>query len=131
MSAIILFDGVCNLCDNLVKFVIKNDKKNYFKFAPLQSESGRELLDKYNIDKESLDSVVLVENDKAYTHSSAALQLTKNLDAPWFLAYPLIFVPKFIRNPIYNWIARNRYKWFGKKDSCMMPTPEIKAKFLG
>lgn len=130
MSAIILFDGVCNFCNDWVNFVIKNDKKNHFKFAPLQSEIAQEFLDKYNINKEETDSVVVIENEKAYTHSTAALKIAKGLGGVWSLAYAFVIVPKFIRDAAYNLIARNRYKWFGKKDACMMPTPEIKAKFL-
>ena len=130
MSAIILFDGVCNFCDDSINFVIKHDKRNYFKFAPLQSERGGELLDKYKINRAETDSVVLVENDRAYTHSTAALRIAKGLGGIWSLAYIFIVVPKFIRDAAYNVIARNRYKWFGKKDACMLPTPEIREKFL-
>ena len=130
MSAIILFDGVCNFCNDSVNFIIKNDKKNYFKFAPLQSEIGEKLLAEHQIDREKTDSVIVVENEKAYTHSTAALRIAKNLGGIWSFAYAFIIVPKFIRDAAYNLIARNRYKWFGKKDACMMPTPEIKAKFL-
>ncbi len=130
MSAIILFDGVCNFCNNSINFVIKHDKKNYFKFAPLQSERGGELLDKYKISRAETDSVVVVENEKAYTHSTAALRIAKGLGGIWSLAYIFIVVPKFIRDAAYNLIARNRYKWFGKKDACMLPTPEIRGKFL-
>jgi predicted DCC family thiol-disulfide oxidoreductase YuxK len=130
MSAIILFDGVCNFCNDSINFVIKHDKKNYFKFAPLQSERGGELLDKYKISRAETDSVVVVENEKAYTHSTAALRIAKGLGGIWSLAYIFIVVPKFIRDAAYNLIARNRYKWFGKKDACMLPTPEIREKFL-
>ncbi len=130
MSAIILFDGVCNFCNDSVNFVIKNDKRNYFKFTPLQSEIGGKLLDEHKINREETDSVVVVENEKAYTHSTAALRIAKGLGGIWSLAYAFIIVPRFIRDAAYNLIARNRYKWFGKKDACMLPTPEIREKFL-
>ena len=93
-------------------------------------KAAQKLLEKFNINKEKTDSVVVIENEKAYTHSTAALRIAKGLGGIWSLAYAFIIVPKFIRDAAYNLIARNRYKWFGKKDACMMPTPEIKAKFL-
>ncbi|MGI9036126.1 MAG: thiol-disulfide oxidoreductase DCC family protein [Pyrinomonadaceae bacterium] len=129
-NAIILFDGVCNFCSGAVNFIIERDKKNRFKFAPLQSETGQKLLDEYNIDKTETDSVVLIERGKAYTHSTAALRIAKGLGGAWFLLYAFIVVPKFVRDFFYKLFAKNRYKLFGKKDACMMPTPEIRARFL-
>jgi predicted DCC family thiol-disulfide oxidoreductase YuxK len=129
-NAIILFDGVCNFCNSSINFVIKHDKKNYFRFAPLQSETGRELLKKYNINSLETDSIVLIENKKAYIQSAAALRITRKLNGGYFLLYGLMIIPSFIRNAVYNYVARNRYKWFGKKDSCMIPTLEMKAKFI-
>jgi predicted DCC family thiol-disulfide oxidoreductase YuxK len=128
MSAIILFDGVCNFCNNSVNFIIGQDKNNYFKFTPLQSKIGQDFVKKFNLN--DIDSVILVENDKAYTHSTAALKIAKTLGGIWSLAYAFIIVPKFIRDFFYKLFAKNRYKLFGKKDECMIPTPEIRAKFL-
>lgn len=129
-NAIILFDGVCNFCNSSVNFIIENDKANYFKFAPLQSDIAQELLQKHAIDKENTDSVILIENDKAYTHSSAALKVAQNLDGIYSLSYGFIIIPKFIRDLAYKTFAKYRYKLFGKKDVCMMPTPEIRERFL-
>jgi predicted DCC family thiol-disulfide oxidoreductase YuxK len=127
---IILFDGVCNFCNGMVNFIIRQDKKNVFRFAALQSGSGEELLKQYNIDWKSNDSFVVIENGKAYQKSNAALKLYDKL--PWDWKWSQIFwiVPKFIRDAIYNFIAKNRYRWFGKKESCIVPTPEIRARFL-
>lgn len=130
MSAIILFDGVCNFCNSSVNFIIEHDAENYFKFAPLQTETARTLLDEYNIDKEKTDSVVLIEDGKAYTYSTAALKVAKKLDGLWSLFYAFIVVPKPLRDFFYKLFAKYRYKLFGKKDACMMPTAEIREKFL-
>jgi predicted DCC family thiol-disulfide oxidoreductase YuxK len=129
-KAIILFDGVCNLCNSSVNFVIRHDKKDHFLFAPLQSETGKKLLEKYAIDPSKTDSFILIENNKAFSRSSAALRLTKHLNRLYPLMYSLMIIPPFIRNGVYDYIAKNRYKWFGKKESCMIPTNEIKAKFI-
>ena len=130
MSAIILFDGVCNFCNGSVNFIIERDPAGYFKFAPLQSEIGEKLLAENRIDKTLTDSVVLIEDGKAYTHSTAALRVARKLDGAWRWFYYLIFVPSFIRDAFYKLFARYRYKLFGKKDECMLPTPEIRARFL-
>ena len=129
-TAIILFDGVCNFCNSSVNFIIRHDKKNYFMFAALQSEIGKELLKKYNLESIEVESVVLIENNHAFIQSTAALRFTKHLNGLYPLLYGLIIVPPFIRNGVYNWIAKNRYKWFGKKESCMIPSEEVKAKFI-
>ena len=129
-SAIILFDGVCNLCNSSVNFVIKHDKKGYFRFASLQSETGKELLKQFSIDPLSTDSIVLIENNKAYIRSTAALRITKHLNKFYPALYLFIGIPPFIRNFVYDYIARNRYKWFGKKEACMIPTDAMKSKFL-
>lgn len=128
MSAIILFDGVCNFCNSSVNFIIERDKQNYFKFAPLQSESGQKYIEQFDLSE--LDSIILVENEKAFTHSTAALKIAKALGGIWSLFYIFIIVPKFIRDFFYKLFAQYRYKLFGKKDQCMMPTPEIREKFL-
>ncbi len=127
---IILFDGVCNLCNGAVQFIIRHDKNKIFRFASLQSEAGRHLLVRHNLPAAQLDSFILVENDKAYDRSTGALRVAKKLNGLIPLLYGFIIVPKFIRNGVYNWVARNRYKWFGKKEECMIPTPELRARFL-
>jgi predicted DCC family thiol-disulfide oxidoreductase YuxK len=127
---IVLFDGVCNLCNGAVQFIIRHDKKNIFMFASLQSEVGRKILEQYNFPLDELNSFILIENNKAYTRSTGALRVAKKLNGLWPLLYGFIIIPKFIRDSIYNWVGRNRYKWFGKKDACMIPTPELKARFL-
>lgn len=129
-NKIILFDGVCNLCNGFVVYIIKRDKNDIFRFAALQSEAGEELLKKFNIDRVNTDSIILVENEKYYERSSAALHIAKNLSGAFPLLYGFIIIPRFIRDTIYDWIARNRYKWFGKKESCMIPTKELQSKFL-
>ncbi|TMI81069.1 MAG: thiol-disulfide oxidoreductase DCC family protein [Bacteroidetes bacterium] len=127
---IILFDGVCNFCNGMVNFIIRQDKKNVFLFAALQSESGKKLLEQYHINWQRSDSFVVIENDKAYMKSNAALKLYAKL--PWYWKWTQIFwiVPKFIRDWVYNVIARNRYKWFGKEDECMVPSVGVKERFL-
>ena len=127
---IILFDGVCNFCNFWVDFVIKRDKEDVFKFAALQSASGKALLEKYNFSSSRMDTLVLILNDQVYTRSTAALIICRNLSGPMKLSYPLIFVPSFIRDFIYNLIAKNRYKFFGKKESCRVPTEEERNKFV-
>jgi len=127
---IILFDGVCNFCNGAVNFVIKRDKKGLVKFAPLQTEHGKQLLQQYNLPALDMQSFVFIEKGKAYLRSTAALKVCRHLDALWPLCYGFIIVPRFIRDGLYNWIAKNRYKWFGQKDSCMIPSPSIRARFL-
>jgi predicted DCC family thiol-disulfide oxidoreductase YuxK len=130
MGAIVLFDGVCNFCNASVNFVIERDTAGYFKFAPLQSEIGEELIEKHGIDKADTDSVIVVENDRAYTHSSGALKIARRLDGIWSWAYAFVIVPKPIRDLAYRIFAKCRYRLFGRQDACMMPTPEIRARFL-
>ena len=128
---IILFDGVCNLCNSAVQFVIQHDKKDVFRFVALQSELGQEILNHIGIDPKNIDSIILYEPGISYYYkSSAALQIAKHLDG--ILHYGTVFriIPTGISNLIYDYIAKNRYKWYGKKESCMIPTPELKAKFL-
>lgn len=127
---IILFDGICNLCNNAVQFVLKHDKKKLFRFASLQSDFGKSILIKHALPTDNFNSFVLILNGKAYTKSTAALSVAKMLSGPIKLLYGFIVVPAFIRNGVYNVIARNRYKWFGKKESCMLPSPDVAARFL-
>lgn len=129
MNPIILFDGVCNFCNSSVNFIIEHDKQGVFKFAPLQSEIGKTYIEKFGLN--DLDSVILVEDDKAYTHSTAALKIAKRLGGIWSWAYAFIIIPRPVRDFFYKLFAANRYRLFGKKDVCMMPTPEIRARFLG
>ncbi len=127
---IILFDGVCNLCNSSITFVIKHDPKDLFRYAPLQSDIGKSLLQKHQIDSEKVDSIILVDQEKAYTKSAAALHIARSLSGAYPLLAIFLIIPAFIRNLVYDYIARNRYKWYGKKESCMIPTPALKAKFL-
>ena len=126
----ILFDGVCNLCAWAVRFIIERDPRNIFRFASLQSNTGQRLLAEHGISTVSMDSFVLIENGIAFTESSAALRVAKLLQGAWPVCYAGIILPKMLRDPVYRFIARNRYRWFGKQDSCMMPTPELRARFL-
>ena len=129
-NGIILFDGVCNFCNSSVNTIIRWDKKKYFRFAPIQSETGQQLMTQYGLDPVKFDSVILVDHEKAYTYSSAILHIARRLGGIYSLAYVFILIPPFIRNAMYKWIAANRYAWFGKKEACMVPTPEIKSRFL-
>ena len=128
---IILFDGVCNLCNDSVQFIIERDKEDVFRFASLQSEVGQKLTSERGIDPEAMDSIILIEPGIAYYEkSTAALEISKHLSGGYSLLRYFSFLPEGFRNGIYDIIAKNRYKWFGKKDECMIPTPELKAKFL-
>jgi predicted DCC family thiol-disulfide oxidoreductase YuxK len=128
---IILFDGVCNLCNSAVQLVIKHDNKDIFRFVALQSELGQEILVHIGIDSKNIDSIVLYEPGVAYYYKSdAALQITKNLDGLFPMGIIFKIIPTGIRNRLYDYIAKNRYKWYGRKESCMIPTPELKIKFL-
>jgi predicted DCC family thiol-disulfide oxidoreductase YuxK len=127
---IIFFDSVCNLCNTTVQFIIKHDKNNHFYFAPLQGKTARELIGKYKKDSLLPDSIALVTKGRTYWKSTAVLKIASKLSFPRNLATVFLIVPAFIRNWIYDFIAKNRYKWYGKKDSCMLPTPKLKEKFL-
>jgi predicted DCC family thiol-disulfide oxidoreductase YuxK len=127
---LILFDGVCHLCAWAVRFIIKRDPRSVFRFTPLQSELGRRLLAQHHINPVSTDSFVLIEDGAAYTESTAALRVARRLNGAWPLCYAAIILPRFVRDPVYRFIARHRYRWFGKQDSCMMPTAELRARFL-
>lgn len=127
---IILFDGVCNFCNSAVNFAIKRDKKSVLKFAPLQSQIAKKILKSHHLSADDFRSFVFIENNIAYTSSTAALRVFKHLDQLWPLMYGFIIVPKFLRDGVYNWISRHRYRWFGKKEICMVPTPELRPRFL-
>jgi predicted DCC family thiol-disulfide oxidoreductase YuxK len=128
---IILFDGVCNLCNRAVQFVLKRDKKDIFRFAPLQSETGKRLVKERAIDTTKIDSIILIEPDIAYyTKSDAALEIGKSFGGGWKMLRIFEWIPRVLRDWVYDLVARNRYAWFGKRDACMVPTPEDKARFL-
>ncbi len=130
MNPIILFDGVCNLCNGAVQFIIERDKEQVFRFASLQSEIGQKYMLDAGLSLDEIDTILLVENDEIYSKSTAALRIAKRLNGLWFIMYGFIIVPTFLRNGVYDFIARNRYKWYGKQDSCWMPTPDLKKLFL-
>lgn len=128
---IILFDGVCNLCNASVQFIIKHDKKNRFLFAPLQGDIAKQIIETYHIDIKKTDSILLYSPKKGVQYkSTAALKIAFDLSFPINIMGVFIIIPPFIRNVIYDYIAKNRYKWYGKKESCMIPTAELKSKFL-
>jgi predicted DCC family thiol-disulfide oxidoreductase YuxK len=128
---IILFDGVCNLCNGAVTFIIKHDKKDIFRFASLQSEIGKKLMEERGMESQELDSIVLIDPGLAYYRkSTAALEISRELSGGYSLFKNLSFIPEGLRDSIYTFVANNRYKWYGKKESCMIPTPELKSKFL-
>lgn len=128
-NPVILFDGVCNLCNSTVLFVIKHDPKNLFRFASIQGDYGQQILKRFHLPPNSLGSFILFEENQIYTKSTGALKVAKKLSRAWPIVYSFIIVPPFIRNAVYDLIAKNRYKWFGKKESCAIPSPELKALF--
>src|SRR4051794_27676318 len=125
-----MFDGVCNLCNALTQFVIKRDPAARFRFVALQSERGQSLLRRFGLPADSLDTFVIIADDRAYLRSTAALQVLRRLGFPWSPLYGFIVIPEFIRDSAYGFIARHRYRWFGHRETCMIPTPEIKSRFL-
>lgn len=127
---ILLFDGVCNLCNGFVQWVIRHDLNGKFRFAALQSDIGQTLLTQHHLDTSQLSTVVLIVDGRTYTHSDVALEIARILGGWWSFASIFKIIPPFIRNAIYNWIAKNRYRWFGEKDACMIPTPELRSRFL-
>lgn len=129
-SAIIFFDGVCNLCNGAVQFVIKRDRREAFKFASLQSDFAKETLSGSALKVTHGDSLVLLENGKLYEQSTAVLRIAKKMSGLWPLLYAFIIVPPFLRNAIYRWVARHRYQWFGKQNQCWVPTRALKSRFL-
>lgn len=139
---IVLFDGVCNFCNSMIQFVVDNERTPTLNFAPLQSEIARGLLERVFGEDEAKrllrgatgegdpDSVVLIEGGRGYTHSTAGLRILGRLRAPWRWLSALVIVPSPIRDAVYRWIGRNRYRWFGKSETCRIPTPELRARFL-
>ncbi|MBA6154165.1 thiol-disulfide oxidoreductase DCC family protein [Gelidibacter maritimus] len=128
---LILFDGVCNLCDASVQYVIKHDKDDVFRYTTLQGEVGQAVIKKFNVDTNKMDSILLYSSEDGISYkSSAALKIASKLGFPRNLMTVFLIVPAFIRNWVYDFIAKNRYKWYGKKEACMIPTKELRSKFL-
>lgn len=127
---VILFDGVCNLCNSSVQFVLRHDRKKRFLFGSLQGSFGQNLLKMHQMPADDLHSFILKEKDVIYTKSTAALRVLKIMGGGWKLLYGLIIFPRFIRDGVYSFIAQNRYRWFGKKEECWIPRPEWKSRFL-
>ncbi len=129
-SPVLLFDGVCNLCNASVQWILTHDRRGVFRFAALQSETGQALLRQFGLDQETFDSVVLVQNDRIFLRSDAPLEIVRHLGGAWPLLYVFKIIPRFLRDAVYNWIARNRYRWFGRREACMLPRAEWKGRFL-
>ncbi len=127
---LILFDGVCNLCTHSVQFVIQRDAKQQFRFASIQSDLGQKVLQQYGLSTTKINTVVLLNNNQIYTHSTAALHIAQHLGGLWQLASLALWIPAPLRDIVYTFVAQNRYRWFGKQESCWLPTPELKNRFL-
>lgn len=127
---IIFFDGVCNLCNSSIQFILKRDTNELFLFSSLQSDAAKDILLQYNLENFDLSSIILLENGVIYQKSTAILKITKKLSGIYKYGYAFIIIPKFIRDGIYSFIAKNRYKWYGKRDACMLPTAALKLRFL-
>jgi predicted DCC family thiol-disulfide oxidoreductase YuxK len=128
--AIVLFDGVCNLCNGAVNFIIDRDPDGYFRFAPLQSDVAATYLDDADGPDADLSTIVLVEGGQTYVRSTAALRIARRLTGAWPLLFLAIVVPRPLRDAVYNWVAHNRYDWFGRRDECRVPTPALRDRFL-
>jgi predicted DCC family thiol-disulfide oxidoreductase YuxK len=128
---IVLYDGVCGLCDRSVQLILRNDRRGRFRFAALQSPAGAALLERFGLPPHALDSIVLMDGGRAWRKSAAALRIARRMDAPWPLLWPLVVVPRSVADFFYDLVARNRYRMFGKLDACMLPPPEVRARFLG
>ncbi len=130
MHPILIFDGVCHLCNQSIDFVISRDKRGQFRYTANQNEAGRRLLIEHGVDPDEIHSVYLLHDGVLYSKSTAALKVARMLGFPWALAYVFIVIPAPVRNLVYDWVARNRYRWFGKKETCRLPSPEERALFL-
>lgn len=128
---VVLFDGVCNVCNGSVKFIIKRDLSARIHFASLQSAYGQNQLKKFGLPQEGFHSMIVIDHDKVYQQSDAVLEIVKHLKKPWSIFFAFKIIPSFIRNGVYQLIAKNRYKFFGRQDQCMIPSPEVKARFVG
>ncbi len=133
MAAVVLFDGVCNVCNPAVDFILRHDPQGHFRFASLQSDAGRAALaDSGEVPEDEIRTIILIEDGRLFRESTAALRIAGRLTGPWSLLYYLLTgVPRPLRDGAYRWFARNRYRWFGKRDTCRLPEPEIRARFLG
>lgn len=127
---IVLFDGVCQFCDTSINFLLDHDHRQHLRFAALQSRTGQELLTRFDLPREHFNSLVLVEGNRYWLRSTAALRIAHYLDLPWSLLAAFYFLPRFLRDGAYDVIAANRYRWFGRFDACRVPTPEVRARFL-
>ena len=129
-ESVIIFDGVCELCNQAVDFILKWERKPVYQFTANQNEPGRALMQQHGLDPDEVSTIYLYENGQMYSHSTAALRISRRLRFPFNILYGFIVLPRFIRDSVYRWIAKNRYRWFGKKTSCRIPTPEERARFL-
>jgi len=129
-SPVILFDGVCNLCNRSVNFILKRDSGKIYKFASLQSDAAINIFSKHNLNLDKFDTIVLIKDQKVYQKSNAILEVTRSLGGLWPLLYVFKLIPRFLRDALYDYIAKNRYSWFGKSDQCRVPTPDLKERFL-
>ncbi|MCX7007873.1 MAG: thiol-disulfide oxidoreductase DCC family protein [Kiritimatiellaeota bacterium] len=129
-GAIVLYDGVCNLCSGWVRFIFKRDRAGYFRFGQLQSEQGRSILEQYGLPAEQLTTIVLVEGETVFMQSDAFLRIVQHLRFPWPALVCLLIFPRRLRDAVYGFIARHRYRWFGQKDTCELPPPELRSRFL-
>ena len=127
---VVLFDGVCNLCSGSVRFLIEHDSGATLRFAPLQSDVAGDLLDAVGLHDYDFDTIVLVEGEECYTKSGAALRIARHLDRPWSLLWAFRYVPRLLRDAVYDIVASSRYAVFGRKEQCMVPTPEVRDRFL-
>lgn len=127
---LLLFDGVCNLCNGLVGFIIRHDGRKRFHFAPLQSVAGQNVLQRHDLVTSDFHTLVYFRKGVLLTRSTAALNVARDLGGTWMIAYTFILVPRFLRDAVYDLISRRRFRWFGKRDSCMVPTPELRSRFL-
>lgn len=128
---LVLYDGECGLCNHSVQLILRHDRRGRFRFAALQSDIGRALLERHRLPADVVDTVVLVDGEEAFTRSRAALRIAGKMDRPWPLLRAFSLVPRPLRDGVYDFVARNRYRWFGRTDACMLPPPEVRARFLG
>jgi predicted DCC family thiol-disulfide oxidoreductase YuxK len=128
---LVLYDGQCGLCNRSVQLILRHDRRGAFRFAALQSELGQALLKRHGLPADTVETVVLVDDGQAFTRSRAALGIAGKMDAPWPALRAFGIVPGALRDVVYDWVARNRYRWFGRTDACMLPPPEVRARFLG
>jgi len=128
--SIVLFDGHCTFCHGSVVFIIRRDRRQRYKFASLQSDYGRDVLHRAGVTLENFDTMLLLEDGEVYDRSTAALRIARHLDGLWPVCYVFIIIPRPVRDLVYNWIARNRYEWFGRTEACLLPTPDLRDRFV-